>query len=76
MFPIFQLAHEVTFQVLRAHSTKRVAQRNKVYAKMIISHISGRRNNLLCSVALSVVIKACAQAVCESPVKFAVAEDS
>ncbi|RAW41965.1 hypothetical protein PC110_g1842 [Phytophthora cactorum] len=85
---------EVTFQVLRAHSTKRVAQRNKVientqkssselisdewqvYAKMIIfaivAHISGRRNNLLCSVALSVVIKACAQAVCESPVKFAV----
>ncbi|KAG2853386.1 hypothetical protein PC113_g14216 [Phytophthora cactorum] len=30
MFPIFQLAHEVTFQVLRAHSTKRVAQRNKI----------------------------------------------
>ncbi|KAG2886411.1 hypothetical protein PC119_g14784 [Phytophthora cactorum] len=79
-FPIFQLAHEVTFQVLRAHSTKRVAQRNKIprqkKAATAGTHISGRRNNLLCSVALSVVIKACAQAVCESPVKFAVAEDN
>ncbi|KAG3148571.1 hypothetical protein PI126_g12395 [Phytophthora idaei] len=35
----------------------------------------GRRKNLLCSVALS-VIKARAQAVSESPVKFAVAEDN
>ncbi|KAG4239193.1 hypothetical protein PC116_g12804 [Phytophthora cactorum] len=72
--------HHVTFQVLRAHSTKRVAQRNKIprqkKAATAGTHISGRRNNLLCSVALSVVIKACAQAVCESPVKFAVAEDN
>ncbi|KAG3074024.1 hypothetical protein PI125_g22108 [Phytophthora idaei] len=78
-FPIFQLAHKETFQVLWAHSTKRVAQRNKIprqkKAVTAGTHISGRRKNLLCSVALS-VIKARAQAVSESPVKFAVAEDS